>query len=871
MTSLNFTTSLTLLFFLLPFSINLHAYTPEEIFSINCGTTGNSCDAQRSWTGDGDTKYLSPQDATVSEKATTQSPATNQIPYSSARLSRSQFNHSFPVSPGSKFLRLFFYPADYPSFPRNHASFSVQANQFTLLNDFNASLNADAQATDTIFREYVVNVNDGEKLILTFTPSSSPNSYAFINGIEVLSMPADLYYTPSNETGFTNVGRNTLYSIGTSFALQTEYRIKSGGQEIPPQNDTGLFRDWADEQPYFIKENPKNNDLPADKDGTMSITVNPDYVAPKELFRTARSMGTNATLNKMINLTWVFPVDCGFTYVLRLHFCELDPNINNIGDKQFKIYIANQLVDDRADVMKWSGKQRGLAVHRNFAVFIPKNGTQKQSNLSLEMHPYGSSVDSRYADAFLNGLEIFRISEGGSNNLAGPNPDPVQTPQNNTPDQNGKSSSGSATTTIGVVAGVLCGVVLISLVVFLVLFFRLKRTTKPKDYDKSKSSGTSKWGPLSFTTTKSTTTNSSLPSDLCRHFSLEELKAATNNFDEVFIVGVGGFGHVYKGYIDDCSTPVAIKRLKPGSQQGVHEFMNEIEMLSQLRHLHLVSLIGYCNEMNEMILVYDFMARGTLRDHLYNTDNPAIPWKQRLKICIGAARGLHYLHTGAKHMIIHRDVKSTNILLDDKWVAKVSDFGLSRIGPTGTDKSYVSTNVKGSFGYIDPEYYKRFRLTEKSDVYSFGVVLFEVLCGRPPLTHSAETHQVSLSNWVRHCERMGSMGEIVEARLKKKIAAECLKKYCEIGLSCLLEDAAKRPCMKDVVGMLEFALKLQESAEQRATEKGEEISEDSSGTVDSSVTITTSTSEDNSYGNRDSHTTVLSWLPFSEIMDPKPR
>ena len=319
---------------------------------------------------------------------------------------------------------------------------------------------------------------------------------------------------------------------------------------------------------------------------------------------------------------------------------------------------------------------------------------------------------------------------------------------------------------------------------------------------------------------------SSVPTDLCRRFSLDEMRTATQNFDEVFIVGTGGFGHVYKGYIDGGSTPVAIKRLKPDSQQGGREFLNEIRMLSQLRHRNIVSLIGYCNDNREMILVYDFMTRGNLRDHLYNTDNPAISWKQRLQICIEAARGLHYLHTGKQHMIIHRDVKSTNILLDDKWEAKVSDFGLSRLGPIGTSKAHVSTDVRGSFGYLDPEYYKRYRLTEKSDVYSLGVVLFEILCGRPPLIHTAETKQVSLANWVRHCYESGSIAEIVEPTLKKKIAEECLKKFCEIGVSCLLEDGSLRPSMKDVAGMLEFTLQLQESAEQRenvATINGEVV------------------------------------------------
>ncbi|KAH1099968.1 hypothetical protein GLYMA_U027100v4 [Glycine max] len=781
------------------FSIELQAYTPEDNFTISCGTTGIVFDGQRTWTGDADTKYLSGgQGSTVLTEAATQDPSVNQAPYTTARLSRFQFNYSFPVSAGPKFVRLFFYPADYPSFPRTHASFSVQSNGFTFLKGFNASLNADAEATNTIFREYVINVNDGEILILSFTPSQ-PNSYAFINGIEVLSMPSDLYYTSAtHSTGFKFVGNTTLYSVETRFALQVEYRIKIIGQEISPLNDTGLFRKWAgDEEDYLIKQNPQNNDLSADLDGKMNITVNPDYVAPKELYRTARNMGTNATLNKISNLTWEFPVDSGFTYVLRLHFCEIDPNINKDGDRVFFIYIASQLAEDNADVMQWSHNQKGLAVQRNYAVLMPKDNTQKKVNLSLQMHPYATPDKTIYTDAFLNGLEIFKISQDESNNLAGPNPDPVQTPHSNKSVPTGKISRGSGETIIGMIVGVVSGVVLISLVVFFVFLSPISRC-----------------GPLLFSMTKSTKThNSSLPLDLCRRFSLLEILAATQNFDDVLIVGVGGFGHVYKGYIDDGSTPVAIKRLKPGSQQGAHEFLNEIEMLSQLRHRHLVSLIGYCNDNKEMILVYDFMTRGNLRDHLYNTDNPTLPWKQRLQICIGAARGLHYLHTGAKHMIIHRDVKTTNILLDDKWVAKVSDFGLSRIGPTDTSKSHVSTNVKGSFGYLDPEYYKRYRLTEKSDVYSFGVVLFEILCARPPLIRNAETEQVSLANWARRCYQNGTMAQIVDPSLKGTIAPECFEKFCEIGMSCLLEDGTHRPSINDVVWLLEFALQLQEDAD----------------------------------------------------------
>ncbi|PNX84696.1 receptor-like protein kinase FERONIA-like protein [Trifolium pratense] len=371
---------------------------------------------------------------------------------------------------------------------------------------------------------------------------------------------------------------------------------------------------------------------------------------------------------------------------------------------------------------------------------------------------------------------------------------------------------------------------------------------------------------------------------MCRYFTIAEIKAATNNFDDIFIIGVGGFGNVYKGYIDGV-TPVAIKRLKPGSQQGVNEFMNEIELLSQLRHIHLVSLIGYCNDGVEMILVYDFMQRGTLREYLYGSDNERLTWKQRLEILLGAARGLHYLHTGAKHSIIHRDVKSTNILLDEKWVAKVSDFGLSKAGPTGMAMTHVSTVVKGSIGYLDPEYYLRQRLTLKSDVYSFGVVLLEVLCARPPLVRSSEKKKASLVIWFQRCYKEGLIvEELVDPFIRDSITSESLKCYCQMVLSCLHDDGNQRMSMSDVVGALEFALQLVTTEEDskfgwtKEKEKSEQrllphfTSEDGSD-------VFTSSSDD--YGSQTSKVStiststegqpMLSATVFSEIGNPKAR
>ncbi|CAL5394973.1 unnamed protein product [Camellia sinensis] len=299
----------------------------------------------------------------------------------------------------------------------------------------------------------------------------------------------------------------------------------------------------------------------------------------------------------------------------------------------------------------------------------------------------------------------------------------------------------------------------------------------------------------------------------CRRFSLAEIQSTTINFNENLVIGVGGFGKVYKGFIDKGATAVAIKRLNAESKQGAEEFWTEINMLSKLHHTHLVALIGQCSDCQEMILAYEYMARGTLADHLYKRSRRNqteistfhLTWERRLDICIGAARGLDYLHTGTDQSFIHRDVKSTNILLDENWVAKISDFGLSK-GTTSNSVTHVSTRVKGTFGYLDPDYFYTYRLTKKSDVYAFGVVLLEVLSGRPPVDERLEEEQISLILWAQDCIKKGRLDLIIDPSLSEQITPQSLKYFVEVAYNCLHNRPKERPTMAEVVGSLDLAL-----------------------------------------------------------------
>ncbi|KAL8232362.1 hypothetical protein R6Q57_002140 [Mikania cordata] len=299
----------------------------------------------------------------------------------------------------------------------------------------------------------------------------------------------------------------------------------------------------------------------------------------------------------------------------------------------------------------------------------------------------------------------------------------------------------------------------------------------------------------------------------CCHFEFPEILIATENFDVSLVIGSGGFGKVYKGNVTIGTNRVvaAIKRLDSMSNQGAAEFWAEVEMLSMLRHCNLVSLIGYCNYEQEMILVYEYMSNGTLNDHLHKLRTP-LSWLQRLNICIGAGRGLHYLHTGTgiASGVIHRDVKTSNILLHESLAAKISDFGLSKIGPTNQPSTYVNTHIKGTFGYLDPNYYTTGKLTRKSDVYAFGVVLLEVLCRKRAVDRSLDEEQWGLVTWVQDSIKEGNLKNIIDPDIRSEISPKCLKEYVKLTERCLHNSPKYRPTMAEILFSLESLMAIQE-------------------------------------------------------------
>ncbi|VAH00753.1 unnamed protein product [Triticum turgidum subsp. durum] len=292
-----------------------------------------------------------------------------------------------------------------------------------------------------------------------------------------------------------------------------------------------------------------------------------------------------------------------------------------------------------------------------------------------------------------------------------------------------------------------------------------------------------------------------------RRFTYKELERITNGFDRV--LGEGGFGRVYDGFLED-GTQVAVKLRSHSSNQGVKEFLAEAQILTRIHHKNLVSMIGYCKDREYMALVYEYMAQGTLREHIAASgrNGGCLPWRQRLKNALESAQGLEYLHTGCNPPLIHRDVKATNILLNARLEAKIADFGLTKAFDYHNNTHLFTNTLAFTPGYVDPEYQATMHPTTKSDVYSFGVVLLELVTGKPAILSDPEP--TSIVQWARQRLARGNMEGMVDARMQGGYDINGVWKVAEIALKCTAQGSAQRPTMADVVAQLQECVELEE-------------------------------------------------------------
>ncbi|KAA8518805.1 hypothetical protein F0562_016421 [Nyssa sinensis] len=305
-------------------------------------------------------------------------------------------------------------------------------------------------------------------------------------------------------------------------------------------------------------------------------------------------------------------------------------------------------------------------------------------------------------------------------------------------------------------------------------------------------------------------------------FILSEIEDATKNFEKK--IGSGGFGVVYYGKLKD-GKEIAVKVLTSNSYQGKREFSNEVTLLSRIHHRNLVQFLGYCQEEGKSILVYEFMHNGTLKEHLYGplTCERGINWIRRLEIAEDAGKGIEYLHTGCVPSIIHRDLKTSNILLDKNMRAKVSDFGLSKLAVDGA--SHVSSIVRGTVGYLDPEYYISQQLTEKSDIYSFGVILLELISGQEAISN--ESFGVNCRNivqWAKLHIESGDIQGIIDPSLCGKYDIQSMWKIAEKALMCVQPHGSMRPSMSEVIKEIQDAISIERGAEAAREGNSDDIS-----------------------------------------------
>uniref|UniRef100_A0A0E0G191 non-specific serine/threonine protein kinase n=1 Tax=Oryza nivara TaxID=4536 RepID=A0A0E0G191_ORYNI len=456
----------------------------------------------------------------------------------------------------------------------------------------------------------------------------------------------------------------------------------------------------------------------------------------------------------------------------------------------------------------------------------PPADSSKITSLNLSSSGLAGSIATYFGD--LKSLQYLDLSH---NNMSGPIPNFLgQLPDLSSNDLSGpipynllqKSQNGSLSLRVGYnaklcgndtecrsgqkkIKGSLLSAIIITIVatvaLIVVLFLLLRRMLKAKDKRRAA-------GP---------TYESALLEN--REFSYRELKHITNNFSQQ--VGKGGFGAVFLGYLEN-GNPVAVKVRSESSSQGGKEFLAEAQHLTRIHHKNLVSLIGYCKDKNHLALVYEYMPEGNLQDHLRATTNKPLTWEQRLHIALDAAQGLEYLHVACKPALIHRDVKSRNILLTTNLGAKIADFGLTKV--FSESRTHMTTEPAGTFGYLDPEYYRNYHISEKSDVYSFGVVLLELITGRPPVIPIDESVSIHIGEFVHQSLDHGSIESIVDARMGGGGGYDInsVWKVADLALHCKREVSRERPTMTEVVAQLKESLELESHGDRKHLVTGDD-------------------------------------------------
>ncbi|KAI3760014.1 hypothetical protein L1987_50402 [Smallanthus sonchifolius] len=498
----------------------LTLYPPSSAapLALNCGSKDGGNDADnRKW--ESDSKYLVAGGKSVSSTALTHEPSlSSDVPYMTARIFTGETSYKFDVNSTSRYiLRLHFYPSDYPNFNVSNSYSVVTTNSITLLKNFSAFITAEALSQAYLIKEFSLAAFDSDSITVTFKPADK--SFAFVNGIELITEP-ELF---DDQAGLVGVEENSGTIDGVSSNMQNMFRLNVGGQYIPPTNDSGgLMRSWYDDTPYMFGA------------GTISHKANvtidykelPEATAPADVYRTARSQGPDPNINKQSNVTWLFPVDANFTYLVRFHFCEYQ--IDKINQRVFEIYLNNETAFATADIIAWTGG-KGIPTRKDYAIYIgDKSGDEE---LWVTLH---TNIDLKpeFYDVLLNGLEVFKISDSKSN-LAGKNPVPSEMMQKQLI-ANREAYDPNAIQVKHVVGGAMGGAATIG-VAMVVLFVIRRRKREGSDL------GVTGWLPVyGNSTSKSTMSRksqcgSNLSSDAvcnCRYFSLVEIKSATNNFEE---------------------------------------------------------------------------------------------------------------------------------------------------------------------------------------------------------------------------------------------------------------------------------------------------------------------------------------------------